>query len=238
MSLSTGKNVLKTISRDHYPVDILVSKTGEWHMKGVSLSPSRIFPHIDVIFNALHGEYGEDGILAKLLESHNMPYTGSRVIPSALAMAKHRAKEIFLEYGIRTPKYLLIGPEEESYHEASVKALRMSSGPWIVKPASAGSSVGVSIAKTLYEIPYAIEKARFYDDLILIEEFIKGREASVGVMKIFAERNLFFAGGGNKSSNRIKFLIILQNMGGASREICPGNFTKEKELGGFSRSNS
>ena len=89
VSLRTGGNVLSALVGDKYePHDILITNTGEWHIDGRPTAPAKLTQHVDVIFNALHGEFGDDGKVQKILEVFNIPYTGSTALPSAIGMNK------------------------------------------------------------------------------------------------------------------------------------------------------
>ena len=93
VSLKTGANVLKALSETHRPLDIFISKDGKWHREGVERTPDHALLGVDVVFNALHGEYGEDGKVQQILQQLGIPYTGSDSIASALAMNKVLSKK-------------------------------------------------------------------------------------------------------------------------------------------------
>jgi D-alanine-D-alanine ligase len=135
--------------------------------------------HIDVAFLALHGKYGEDGCMQGLLEILGIPYTGSGVLASALAMDKLRSKEVFRLHNIATPPYYSLGAEDVD----RIKALHGSFGyPAVVKPRREGSSVGVSIVRDVEGLVDAVHEALRFDDDVLVERFIKGREVCVGLL--------------------------------------------------------
>lgn len=132
-----------------------------------------------VAFIGLHGRYGEDGAIQGLLESMGIPYTGSGVLSSALAMDKVATKQVFVARGIPTPDYVAVRPEDARL--LTGKALPFGL-PAVVKPASEGSSVGVHIVKTEAELADACaDAARFKGD-VLLERYIKGREVQVAVL--------------------------------------------------------
>lgn len=184
ISLKTGKNVIDALQeRSDYEIqDIFIDRGGVWHLGGVSRPPERILPHIDVIVNALHGAYGEDGRVQQLLESHKVPYTGSRPLGSALGMNKPLAKKFFRTHGIMTPEHIVI--KKENY---SPELLRKIDNDYphlrLVKPASAGSSLGVRVINDLDELGEAVERAFEHSDSVMVEEYIKGREATCGVIE-------------------------------------------------------
>jgi D-alanine-D-alanine ligase len=136
---------------------------------------------IDLVYIALHGRFGEDGAVQGLLEIANIPYTGSKVLASALAMNKLAAKRILDAAGIPTPRYALIDPATD-IKKVSEKLRRTFPFPLVVKPVSEGSSLGVSIIKKEDDLARTLEKTvRDYKD-VFVEEFIKGREVTVGVI--------------------------------------------------------
>ena len=147
---------------------------------------------IDVAFLALHGRYGEDGCVQGLLELLGIPYTGSGVLASGLAMNKAKAKEIFRWHNLPTaPGYVIdagAGPGMETDGPsgdgaAEIAAAHGSFGfPVVVKPAGEGSSLGVEVARDEMELEGAIEEAARFDDHVLVERFIEGKEISVGVL--------------------------------------------------------
>ena len=161
---------------------------------------------IDVAFLALHGRYGEDGCIQGLLELVGIPYTGSGVLASGLAMNKAKAKEIFRWHNLPTaPGYVIDaagtgssvraqgsngggsghshGASEPADVIAEVTAEHGSFGfPVVVKPAGEGSSLGVEIARDEMELEAAVEEALRFDDQVLVERFIEGKEISVGVL--------------------------------------------------------
>jgi D-alanine-D-alanine ligase len=132
---------------------------------------------IDVAFIALHGRYGEDGCIQGMLEILGVPYTGSDVLASALAMHKVRAKEIFRLRNLPTPPYYVLTQD----CDPSARA-RDFGFPVVVKPVGEGSSVGVEVARDDAELAIALERALCFDDEILIERYIAGQEVSVGIL--------------------------------------------------------
>ncbi|MBT9132116.1 D-alanine--D-alanine ligase [candidate division NPL-UPA2 bacterium Unc8] len=132
---------------------------------------------IDVAFIALHGKYGEDGVVQSLLEKLNIPYTGSGVEASRVAFDKVCAKEIFLKENIPTPDFYILNGTNGS----RVKGWHMEV-PLVVKPARGGSAIGISIVKEEKEFQPALEKAIKYDSRVLIERYVKGKEITVGIL--------------------------------------------------------
>lgn len=143
---------------------------------GHSLQRARI----DVAFLALHGRHGEDGCIQGLLELARIPYTGSSVLASALAMDKLKAKELFRLHNVPTPPYYSIDSSESM---ADLESIHGSFGfPAIVKPRGEGSSLGVTKVGSLAELSRALEIAFEYDDTAIVERFVAGTEINVGIL--------------------------------------------------------
>jgi D-alanine-D-alanine ligase len=134
---------------------------------------------VDVAFLALHGRYGEDGCVQGLLELLGIPYTGSGVLASALAMNKAKTKEVLRLHNLPTaPGYVVSADSGEDLIEN-----HGSFGfPVVVKPAGEGSSLGVQIARDEMELESAVEQALRYDDDVLVERYVDGKEVSIAVL--------------------------------------------------------
>jgi D-alanine-D-alanine ligase len=133
---------------------------------------------VQVAFICLHGRYGEDGAVQGLLEVMGIPYTGSGVMASALAMNKVFAKRIFHASGLTVAPYQVVSHGEKPDLETFGFSL-----PVVVKPSQEGSSVGVSIVRSAKELRPALDAAFAYDEEILVEQFIDGREIQVGILE-------------------------------------------------------
>jgi D-alanine-D-alanine ligase len=129
----------------------------------------------DVAFIALHGRWGEDGTVQGLLETLGIPYTGSGVLASAVAMDKGVSKVLFRALGVPTPDFQVLGPG------AGVEELTLAA-PVVAKPLREGSTIGVAVARTPAEVPAAVAEARRHGTEILIERFVEGREVTLGVL--------------------------------------------------------
>jgi len=134
---------------------------------------------IDVAFLALHGPYGEDGCVQGMLEMMGIPYTGSNVLASALAMDKLKARVLFRLYNVPPPPYYLVGREDLG----RLEEMHGSFGfPVFVKPRRSGSSVGAGRANSMAELAQRCEEAARFDRSVLVERFVVGREVTVGVL--------------------------------------------------------
>jgi len=135
---------------------------------------------IDVAFIALHGYFGEDGGVQQLLESKGIPYTGSGINASRLAMDKLATKKCFIEAGIRTPDYITVTEFQELQEmQREISKLGL---PVVLKPTRNGSSIGISILKNINDLQIGLEKAFEFGYELLVEKYIKGRELTVGIL--------------------------------------------------------
>jgi D-alanine-D-alanine ligase len=142
--------------------------------------PARLIQEgIEVVFIALHGRYGEDGCVQGLLESMFIPYTGSGVLASSVAMEKVFAKQIFIAEGIPTPRHAV-------FRDAAAAKDGFTSLPFplpvVVKPSREGSSVGVHICRTRQQYDVAVDDAARFAGVLMVEEYVKGREVQGAVL--------------------------------------------------------
>jgi D-alanine-D-alanine ligase len=228
ISLKTGEAALANINRQKYePLDILIDKKGIWHLWGLPAAPDKVFSNVDVIFNALHGEYGEDGKVQRLFEAYKIPFTGSGAYASALAMQKKMAKDIFSLAGILTPLGLTI-KRGENIAAVAAEAVRKIGLPLISKPADRGSSIGVAVAKNIYDLADGIYNALEISKEALVERFINGREASCAVLEEFREQKHYaFPVVEIIPPAGKTFFDYESKYNGRTREICPGRFDAE-----------
>ncbi|TDC20643.1 D-alanine--D-alanine ligase [Streptomyces sp. 8K308] len=143
---------------------------------------------VDVVFPMLHGPYGEDGTLQGLLELAGVPYVGSGVLSSAVGMDKEYMKRVFTSFGLPVGPYLVMRPREwetdQSGALARIGGFADEHGwPLFVKPARAGSSMGISRVTAAADLPAAIEEARRHDPKIIVESLLLGREIECGVLE-------------------------------------------------------
>ncbi len=167
VSLRSGKAVYNALKELHYnviPIDV---------SKDICVVLAR--EEIEIAFLVLHGGFGEDGSIQGLLEVLGIPYTGSGVLASALAMDKEASKKIFLYHNIPVPNFLIIKKMKE------VQNINFPL-PWVVKPATEGSSIGVSIVKDESNLEAALSKAFLHSSRVIIEKFIDGKEVHIGIL--------------------------------------------------------
>ena len=166
ISLMTGAAVCQTLRERGYAViPIEVEANGAW------MAQAR---EVDVVFIALHGKFGEDGTVQGVLELLSVPYTGSGVLASALAMNKPMAKRIWHTQGLPTPSWQLL--EKTAPWDLTLPY------PVVTKPSTEGSSVGVSIVRSPETFHSALAEAFRYDPQVLIETYIAGKEVTVGIL--------------------------------------------------------
>ena len=171
ISLDTGLQVAKELRKNSYSV-----KTSEPD-KNLEKTIKKFKP--DVIFNALHGQFGEDGYIQTILEMFKIPYTHSGVIPSAIAMDKEISKKLFIKYKINTPKFFTYAFDKKD--SQLIKAINSKlKFPVVIKPLNEGSSVNVFICKrkNIFKILNSLKNYK----KVIIEEFIGGREIQVAIL--------------------------------------------------------
>ncbi len=210
ISLSTGKQILEALNPDKYDaygVDAaLLTGSSRGVLKGADVEISsitevrRVFgvrtlasvrsiigskshPRADVVFIALHGKYGEDGTIQGTLDLLGIPYTGSGVLASALAMDKSMAKKVLAADGVPVPRSVDFVITKGNWNRKKVASEVAQIGyPVMVKPSRQGSTVGMSKIKAADGLDAAIELAAQYDNQILVEQFISGPELTVSVL--------------------------------------------------------
>ncbi|CAL9312443.1 D-alanine--D-alanine ligase family protein [Streptomyces griseoincarnatus] len=143
---------------------------------------------VDVVFPVLHGPYGEDGTLQGLLELSGIPYVGSGVLSSAVGQDKEYMKRVFTSFGLKVGPYLVIRPREWTQDEAAARKRIVDFAgehgwPLFVKPARAGSSIGITKVDGLSGLDDAVAEARRHDPKILVEAALRGREIECGVLE-------------------------------------------------------
>jgi D-alanine--D-alanine ligase len=147
---------------------------------------------VDVVVNALHGEYGEDGELQKVLRMQGVAHSGPRELGAAFAFNKQLAKDLLSRNGVKTPYFSTLRREDvPDLTHASSYIYRTFPNPVVVKPSSRGSSIGVSVAETPKEIAAALAAAFEFGDSVLLEEYIDGFEIVCGVVEGYRNEPLY-----------------------------------------------
>lgn len=172
VSLNTGAQVAAALNEVGYRVVDVDAGDADFIEQIKASAP-------DVVFICLHGRFGEDGTVQGLLELLGIPYVGSGVLASALAMDKVMSKHIFAWSGLPTPAYLVLGAGQPWTAEEITASLGTKT---VVKPANEGSAIGVTISHEPDELQGAIDTAFAHDDSVLVEAFVSGVEVTVGVL--------------------------------------------------------
>jgi D-alanine--D-alanine ligase len=176
ISLKSGKAVFEVLKKENLNVLALDLDTDNKEAISTLLKGS----NIDVAFIALHGRFGEDGCLQRILEELEIPYTGSGIQASRLAMDKVASRKIFKDRGLNVPNSEALN--KSGYIDFESLKEKFAAFPLVVKPATHGSSIGVSFVNDTPSLKTAIAFAFQYDNNILVEEYIPGREVTVAVL--------------------------------------------------------
>lgn len=227
VSLKSGAAILANLPDERYTVrDIYIDRAGQWHDRGRPISPERVLRQLDVVLIGLHGEYGEDGEVQKLLERFGIPYAGADSFGSYFAMHKLMAKIRAKEAGLLTPEFRYIenASDSESAAREIVRALHQ---PVVVKPVGWGSSVGVSVVGGYAQVFSAIENL-FSDGApsVLVEEYVRGREATAGVVEGLRGEAFYLLPVVEIIPPSGDFFSYGAKYSGETREVCPGNFSR------------
>lgn len=199
VSKNTGKSVLNALYDLDYKVKVIdpafglnqpkeidkifVEKdyTERSNRNFVEAINSKMFDDVDVAFIALHGKWGEDGMIQSLLELRGIKYTGSKVLASSLAMDKSMAKIMFQHFDVSTPRWFVVDKNEKDIDLIKSKIKKFFGYPCIIKPNDEGSTIGLTICRGDVELAQAIKKAQEFSKKVLVEEYIPGHEITVAV---------------------------------------------------------
>ena len=208
VSLATGRGVskaLRSLGAEVVDVDV--------HDEHFALPKD-----VDLAFITIHGTFGEDGQLQKILEERSVPYTGDGVEPSRAAFDKISSKEKFREHNVVTPEWEVV----------EVGQRPTISVPLVVKPARQGSTVGVVIVKNANELDSAMAEAGKYDQKLLIEKFVSGRELTIGVLGDQALPILEIIPKGGFYDFNNKYPFLNPQGGGGAEHVCPAKIDPNK----------
>lgn len=198
VSISSYESIIKNIDKDKYEItSFYISKDGTWFTDGKRTKEVfNSLKEMDCVFPILHGKNGEDGSIAGMLEIIGVSYVGCKTLSSAICMDKVITKKLLEKANISVAKYMFIKKLNDNFYwvqdnydyvllDKEILDLSVSTilnYPVVVKPSRSGSSVGVSVANDYLELENAINEASIYDEKILIEEFIDGKELEVAVL--------------------------------------------------------
>ncbi len=216
VSLKGGEEVFRALDQNKYEVRRYDPATDLVRLAADS-------GEIDVAFILLHGPFGEDGTMQGFLDMLAIPYQGSGVLGSALAMDKNIAKIMYRQAGLQVPEWRMA---KRSRRPSSAELVEQLGLPLVIKPLHQGSSLGMSIAATEGELAAGLDKAFGFDKQVMVEEFIEGREITGGVI-------------GNDELTALPLVEVIPGedyrffdyeakyLPGASREVCPAEFDLE-----------
>lgn len=191
-SMATGKTVLDTLRKqeDKYiPLDIFISKDGEWHSSGRVVEPHIALQHADVVWNALHGRYGEDGQVQQLLTSLHMPYTGSSPASSALAYHKNHATKIFADNGLSVLRHKVLHKDNFSDDDL-MHIFQNFMHPVRVRPLGVRAALA-QVVHAFKDLEIAVRNAMAESAHVLVEEWVRGKEVHAGVVEGMRNEKLY-----------------------------------------------
>lgn len=231
ISLASGGAVLQNLDRSQYALkDIFIDRAGVWHVRGAPTDPARALADVDVAFNALHGTYGEDGGVQRVLETYRVPYTGSNVFGSAIAMDKARAREhLGVIPGIKMPGSVIIQGSAD-LDDITRTVFAQFGPPYVIKPLRGGSSIGLRVVDSIAVLRAALFEALHETDALIVEQFVRGREATVGIVEQLRGDALYqlppveivMPEGCNVFDYNLKY-------SGNTEELCPAHFSFEEK---------
>lgn len=193
LSIKTGAAILNALPEDTYDTrDILIDKRGMWHARGFPVDAIRALQQVDIVVNGLHGGVGEDGTVQRILDRAGVPYVGSSPLASALSLNKIRAAEVLRHAGIRMPNTEAFqASTTEHIGEMAQKVFARFGPPYIVKPAREGASHGVRMAYSIVELPDVLGDTLDTFGDALVQEYLRGEEATVGVIEDFRGEEIY-----------------------------------------------
>lgn len=228
VSLQTGAQVLLALKALGYRTrDIIISKRGEWLEYGMVRQPEQLLRAVDVAFIALHGNFGEDGIVQRICERMSVPFTGSDSFASRIAFNKAITKDRLRDLPIKMPKGCALYQRDLENLTTVVKDLYNELGEdFVVKPTHDGSSHGIHIASGKDSLAAALMTTLKNYDSCLVEERIVGTEATCGILQDFRQEEVY-----NLPTveivppNDADHFSAVVKYNGATAEICPGRFS-------------
>ena len=190
-SMQSGQVCIDHFSKEHEVLDIVVDSADNWFYNGIKVNPKSILKGVDVAFNTLHGESGEDGKIQKILSDVGVKYNGSEPLGAAITFSKFHAKKVYNDNGIPSPHTIRISLEDQELDIVANKLFTTMVLPMVVKPNRGHGWENVYIARNRDEILSALTAVVEQTDDILIEEFIEGREVHISVLEGFRGREFY-----------------------------------------------
>ncbi len=243
VSLKSGAAVISALEHgdgntSYRVVDILIDKAGQWHRNGIAENEAGSLKGVDVAIIAMHGEYGEDGAVQRELDKIGVPYTGSGSYASSLAMNKPRARfSVAALPMIKLPEHYLVREDDgDDYNSIAEDIFSRFGPPYIVKPANGGSSVGITIASSIAELPNAIRYVKSVSGgQILVEQLIQGREVTCGIVEDYRNEDYYalppieiILPKGKKTFDYDAKYSVDENI--CAEEVCPAHLSKKEKM--------
>ena len=228
VSMQTGASVLEALrTLDYFAKDIVVSRGGEWLENGIIREPNQALQAIDVVFLALHGNFGEDGAIQRILEQEHIPFTGSRAFASNMALNKDIAKNYLKQFGVKMPKHLKVTRSATRDPYRTAESITQLFGPkYVIKPVNSGSSLGASMVDREVDLALALTNALTEFEEVLVEEQISGKEATVGLTENYRGQSLYLLPVIEiVPPKEARFFDYQSKYSGVTEEICPGRFS-------------
>lgn len=235
VSMLTGASVLENINRNLFePIDVIIARSGEWIVDGRARLPEHILQASDIVFNALHGAFGEDGTVQRFLERYAIPYTGSGPLASGIAMNKVTTKHCLRDTGIKMAPHVTVSRDSLSSLGQVTENILNTFGPqYIIKPVSSGSSVGTMMVKNPLLLTQALTDALQNFDEVMVEARLEGKEATCGVAERYRNHDFYaFPPIEIVPPPTADFFDTAHKYSGKTEEICPARFdySTKKEI--------
>lgn len=193
LSLQTGEHVMRAIDTKRYEVlDVVITKAGEWLLRGKVRAPKEILHQVELVFVALHNMCGENGPIQRILDDCGVRYTGSQAFAHGVANHKAMAKNSLLSHGVRMPQHMIVARDVLPNISGAAASVGMLFGPrYVIKAITGGSSVGTMYAEGTLMLEQALRTALSVYPEVLVEEFIEGKEATCGVIEDFRDQKSY-----------------------------------------------
>ena len=229
--MRTGAGVFAALkNRQVDTKDIVINRQGEWLVDGFVRTPDRALTGVDAVFIALHGVYGEDGTVQRLLDRFQIPYTGSGAYASSVAMNKLLTKSQLKGAGVKMAPHFRVTRDSTDLRRVSHSITDLFGPDYVIKPVNGGSSIGVEIASGEAELIKSLGKVLDHCEEAIVEKRIHGKEATVGILEGFRDQSFYRLPVVEiVPPEHTKFFDYEVKYNGQTDEICPGRFTKEEK---------
>ncbi|MBX2866802.1 ATP-grasp domain-containing protein [Candidatus Kaiserbacteria bacterium] len=231
LSMQTGKAVIDALDPEQFEVlDVVVTKNGEWLYAGKARFPEQILASVDVAFVALHGAFGADGKVQRLLDRMGIPYTGSKSYASGVAVNKVLTKDFLRDKGIKMPPHMVVSQDSlRNIHGLSENIASMFGPEYVIKPVDSGSSLGAMMVQNTALLPQALTDALNTYPQVLVEKRIPGKEATCGVVNRFREKNAYVLPAIEVQPGASGIYDADAKQDCVSHEMVPGNFSSKQK---------